>query len=449
MLNKDLFHRLFFLRPRPPAPPVAPGLYHAMYERNGSYTRFHLRVDRDGSGMLIANAATATRLSPTGVVIARSLLDGATDESIVRTLASHFRGATPDMMQRDIQRVRDLITRLATPGDSYPILNFEDAALSPYAAQLIAPWQATVPLCPPDQMLPLLRRLWEVGIPHVTVLVPPAPDTDALLQAIERAEDIGMIAGVRGRGGDLHPATLIRDLALAGVDYITVLYASAQADIHDALCGAGDHAAATRVIATTQQYEVCPVSEVPLVETTLPGLPTTFTSLSALGVVDVSVVAIAAPKEITVAADRSGALAASALIQVATQVEERSHAAQVRAIWQPPVLRNPTLLLASQVQTGPRCSGEVAIRVEPYGDVLPSRGAYVSVGNILRDSWETIWQHPAFRAYRERVEAPTRCNVCPGLAICAADCPAELGSWTQGYLAHFDEYGDIYPRMNE
>jgi MoaA/NifB/PqqE/SkfB family radical SAM enzyme len=31
--------------------------------------------------------------------------------------------------------------------------------------------------------------------------------------------------------------------------------------------------------------------------------------------------------------------------------------------------------------------------VEPDGDVLPAQGYNVVLGNLLRDSWESIWDH--------------------------------------------------------
>jgi radical SAM protein with 4Fe4S-binding SPASM domain len=100
-------------------------------------------------------------------------------------------------------------------------------------------------------------------------------------------------------------------------------------------------------------------------------------------------------------------------------------------MWNPPVQRVPDLPLADQVMKGPRCSGDVAVRVEADGTVIPPRGPYENAGNILQDSWDTIWNHEVFRIYRERVEAPTHCDICPGLVICAADCPREPAGWAQ------------------
>jgi radical SAM protein with 4Fe4S-binding SPASM domain len=110
-------------------------------------------------------------------------------------------------------------------------------------------------------------------------------------------------------------------------------------------------------------------------------------------------------------------------------VEEEADEAQVAYIWQPPVARDPALPLVEQVRQGPRCAGDVAIRVESDGTIIPPRGPRQAAGNLLTQSWEAIWNHPAFRQYRERVEAPTRCQLCPGMAICAADCPVEPRGW--------------------
>ena len=124
---------------------VPPGLYHAMQGSEGQYTRFHLRVERDGQGMLTANAHAAARLSPTGVLIVKGLLDGQTEPQILAQLKRRFRGASEATMSSDIAGVHALIEQLGSPGDSYPVFNLEDAAISPYDTALIAPLQASLP----------------------------------------------------------------------------------------------------------------------------------------------------------------------------------------------------------------------------------------------------------------------------------------------------------------
>ena len=424
MQLKEIIKRLVIPQPPGSKPEIDPGLYHYVRQADGMYTRFHLRVEPDGRGLLLANASASARLSPTGVLIAKELLDGIEQGQVLSDLEAGYRGASRETMQKDVERVDRLIRRLGNPEDNYPIVNLEDAAVSPYEARLMAPLEANIPLASPDKLVPIIDRLWEVAIPHVTFLLPENPDGDYLIRVVERAEDLGLIAGVRGRATDLGQDNLVRALALAGIDHITVVYASADPAVHDALLGAGDHAHLEAVIRAIQENEIAPVAEIPLVEQTLAGLEATLAALQALGEHNYSFFAIATDND-----NRSGALPAAAMPQTAARVEELANQMDVRFIWQPPVEREPTLSLARQVQQGPRCSGDVSVRIEPNGDVIPPRGPYQSAGNILTHEWVRIWNNHAFRSYRERVESPTRCDECPGLAICAADCPRKRAGW--------------------
>lgn len=426
---KDWLKRLFtFERPTAP-PPIEPGLYHAMKEAEGMYTRFHLRVEGDGSGMLIANATAAAQLTPTGVVIVKALLEGKSEAEILDALQRRFSGATDTMMREDVARVQSLIQQIVEPGDTYPVFNLEDASISPRSAQLIAPLQAAVPLAASEKLVPIIDRLWDVGIPHATFWVPPSPDADALVRVVERAEDLGMIAGVRGRASDLLAGSLLPDLWQAGLDHATVIYASDDPEIHDALCGDGDHEAALEVLDWLEKEQLSAVAEVPLTYETMGTLYDTIETLLGRGADNLSFVAFASlDPEV---AEENGIFHAGAMVQVATTVEETADQNQARFMWNPPLEIDPTTSLADQVQAGPRCSGDVAVRVESDGSVIPPRGPSLSAGNLLNDAWDDIWNHEVFRIYRERVEAPTRCDICPGLTICAAACPREPEGWAR------------------
>ncbi|MGC9467969.1 MAG: SPASM domain-containing protein [Anaerolineae bacterium] len=426
---KEWLRRLLTFERVDATPPVEPGLYHMMQETESGFARFHLRVENDGSGILIANAMAAARLTASGVVIAKGLLRGQTEAEIIAALKQHFSGTDTDRLRTDIAKVRGLIEQIKAPGDTYPVFNLEDAAVSPYSAELIAPLQASLSLAEPTVISPLLDRLWEVGIPHVTFLAPSRFDPKHLIQAVERAEDLGMIAGVRARASDIQDEGFLADLRQAGVDHVTFLFAANDPEIHDALCGEGDLAAACSVLDWLERYQISAVAEVPLTQTTLDQLGETVETLIAKGADNLSFVAYATIDPDVATAD--GIFTSDGMAQVATTVEETANMAQARFIWDPPVQRDPTRPLREQVLDGPRCSGDVAVRVEPTGEVIPPRGPYHSAGNLLHESWDAIWNAPVFRRYRERVEAPTRCEVCPGLAICAADCPRDPHGWAQ------------------
>jgi radical SAM protein with 4Fe4S-binding SPASM domain len=396
---------------------------------DGAYTRFHLRVDPGGSGLLLANASAALHLSPSGVVIAKGLLDDLKEEAIIAQLKGYFRGATKEEMDADLERVAAMIAALVAPGDHYPVLNLEDSAISPFDATLMAPFQADVAVSSSPDLAPILNNLWRANIPHVTFLAQPEVDHDALVRAIERAEDLGMIAGVRSRATDLDQPSLLNDMALAGLDHCCLLFIAADDAVHDAVCGSGDYATALALFESIQANEVAPVAEVPLFGSTIAALESTLDRLQQIEVTNVNFLVIAAENDMP-AEQRSDGLLASSLPQVADLVEEMAAEMDVRFIWQPPVRRDPALTIPEQVRLGPRCTADVSIRVETNADVIPPRGPNIAAGNLLRDDWEKIWANAAFVRYRERVELPTRCEECPGLAICAADCPREPAGWS-------------------
>jgi radical SAM protein with 4Fe4S-binding SPASM domain len=404
---------------------ITPGLYHYQREVDGSFTRFHLRVDANGNGLLLANASAAARLHVSGVIIAKGLLENDQEPVIVDRLLRSFRMVTPQQAAEDVGRVREIVSTLEQPGDNYPIVNLADPSFSPEIAPLDLPLSADVPLAEPERLLPILDRLWELGIPHVTLIAGDEPNAAALIRVVERAEDLGLIAGVRARGSELVQGTLVKDLARAGVDHVDVLYLSAQPQIHDALAGAGDHQQAVRVLAEVHQNEVCPVAEIALVESTSAVIEETLESLAPLGVTNAAFFAVA------MAEGRSpgGALPAGELLQVARLVEESAEESQVRYLWYAPVRFHLGGSLPREVRGGPRCSGDHAIRVEADGAVIPARGPARSAGNLLTDPWEKIHRNRVFREYRARVEADTHCDDCPGLAICAADCPRDPAGW--------------------
>jgi len=76
MMEKNWFRRLFSLKPRLRVEAIAPGLYHSMRQADGTYTRFHLRVEPDGSGMLLAFPHVTASIFPGWVFNVATLVHG-------------------------------------------------------------------------------------------------------------------------------------------------------------------------------------------------------------------------------------------------------------------------------------------------------------------------------------------------------------------------------------
>ncbi|MBL6961610.1 MAG: SPASM domain-containing protein [Anaerolineales bacterium] len=64
--------------------------------------------------------------------------------------------------------------------------------------------------------------------------------------------------------------------------------------------------------------------------------------------------------------------------------------------------------------------------VEPDGAVLPCQSYYKPVGNLLHDSWDSIWNHKLSTQLRERMALPEKCGGCDLLAECGGGCPLQF-----------------------
>ncbi|MGQ9731953.1 MAG: hypothetical protein ACUVX8_11870 [Candidatus Zipacnadales bacterium] len=406
----------------------APGIYHFTHLENEFPVRLHLRVDPDRRGLLLANAAEAAHLSPVGVLMVHAVLEGYDDPQIIEKVRANFHGSTVKQVTADLSQVRRLITELLTPDDNFPITNFGTAAQTPDERRLSAPFQAYIPQGPSQQVEPILQKLWEVGVPHVTLLrVPERPATE-IVRAVECAEDIGMIAGVRTVAHWLNGKDL-RAAAMAGLDFLTLVLAAVDAQEHEALLGPGDHGAFIQSIAICHEMELCPVAQVPLTEGNVDRLDEIIEFACSQDIRNFTFFAVAClDGEETHHA--VGALPARTLPQVAVLITECAEEAGARFLWAPPVRFDREKTLADHIAAGPRAGGDVAIRVEIDGTVYPPRGELEPCGNLLQDAWSTIWEHDAFTRYRETVEAPRRCAECPDLVICDAGCVKDPRGWS-------------------
>mgnify|MGYP005835103045 CR=1 FL=1 len=409
------------------APAIAPGLYHYVRAPDGMPTRFHLRVDQNGSGVLLANATAAARLRPSGVIIAKGLLDREPPEALVARLRRAYRGADAAHLAADVEAVRRLIAELEAPGDNYPILNLFEPIAGCGDALLDKPLSADVPLGKPAVIEPILRRLWDLGIPHVTLLVGSEPDEKSAIRAVELAEDLGMIAGVRGHGLALARREFIARLAGAGLDHLDVYCLSCDRGVHDSLAGEGDQEAVIRAMQAARKNEVCVVATIVLLPQTLPVVERTIEALVARDVSNAAFLAVATADPQHAAT----AVQADALFQAARLVEESAERHNVRMIWYPPVRFAPDRPLLDQVFAAPRAAGDHAIRVEWDGTVLAARGPRVAAGNLLADDWEQIRAGAVWRAYLRLVESSEHCDACPGLVCRPIDCPRNPARWAE------------------
>ncbi len=437
---------------------LRPGLTHYRLERNGQWVRYHLRVENNGQALLLVAAAEAVRLTRSGAIAAFGVLEGKSDEEISRDLANSQYAASI------IADVRKMIAELGTPNKRYPVFNLTDPLDDTNPSGLIAPFQADIVLGNWETTKPCLDALWQAGIPHVRFIgadpreLDPnvfnhseldhrqfnASRIDALCKAVQYAEDIGMIAGLRMRASSLlHVApdseqSVLDRVAELGLDYIAVPW-GVEAALHDRLFGEGDYDHLWKGIRRADHWELTSVLEVGLFRENVQMFDDQLDKAVEQGVQNVEVFALATTDtsqgDKAVDADKAvwcTPFEPQNMRQLASWVEDLADDRQVRVIWLPPLTsRRPMTceVLSQLVKSGPRTSGDVSIRVRHDGQVIASHGPVQPVGRVQLNAWPQLWNHPNFYEFREVIDRNPGCSECSRMAICAVRCPADPAGW--------------------
>ena len=115
-----------------------------------------------------------------------------------------------------------------------------------------------------------------------------------------------------------------------------------------------------------------------------------------------------------------------ALPEILQEVIDSAERNELRFIWYTPTQYckfNPVEMNLGMKQC---TAGKFNMCIEPNGDVLPCQSYYEPVGNVLRDDWDKIWNHPLLVSIRKREYLMDKCCECEELILCGGGCPLEV-----------------------
>ena len=364
--------------------PLKPGMYHWMAPADAPIPyRLHLRVEEEGTSILIVNAATVLHLNPTATAHALQLIEGTSEESAAEAVANRYRVSRRRAL-KDQRELREQIITLATIPDVDPVVFLGMDRAEPYAEHPSAPYRLDLALtyrCDPDGTIdPLARRrvdremtttewkqiittAWEAGIPHITFTGGEPTLRIDLRDLIAFAEEIGQVTGLLTDGRRLADVTDLESFAHAGLDHILVALV-----VDDPTSMQGLKNALASDIFTAVHLTLTP-KIVGMVNKTLEEL------------VEVGVPAI------SLSASESTEKMAEGL----SEAREYAASLDLDLIWDLPAPYSTTNPIALELDVPPVGAGRAWLYVEPDGDVLPAQGMNLVLGNFLRDPWLDIW----------------------------------------------------------
>jgi len=364
--------------------PLPEGVYHKQDVQDDKPYRVHLRLQPDGSGSFILNAATVLQLNATAAEYAYHFIHGTEPEQAVKEISSRYR-VSRDIARQDYQDFMDRIETLISTPDLDPVSFLDFERIAPHSADLTSPLRLDCALTyrlradsnadyaptkrvdrelTTDEWRAILDKAWQAGIPNVTFTGGEATLREDLPELIAYAEKNGQVCGLLTDG-----------LKLADKDYLDLLLQTGLDHILFLLQPEDDKSWAVLEIILAEDIFV--TVHLTLKPGTIENAGETLERLAALNVLSLSLTSSDASLADTYDGLRDKAAALGLTLKFDLPV--------------PYSASNPVVYEAQEGAI-PEGAGNAWLYVEPDGDVLPAQGMSESIlGNLLRDEWKTIY----------------------------------------------------------
>jgi radical SAM protein with 4Fe4S-binding SPASM domain len=416
------------------------------YERGNhdERTRIHLRVDENGNGLLLINANRAVHLNATACLMAWLILEEETEDHAVAKLRRGFR-VDAKTARQDLAKIRLQLDELASPNGACPIHDLELDVLPPFSQMPDAPYRMDLaltyrcncdcahcynarsrdhPELETEAWRTIQERLLQIGVPHICYTGGEATLRQDLPELIAHAQDQGQITGLLTNGRRLGDSAYSNALAEAGLDHVQITLESCDEQIHDRMVRApGAWRQTAKGIENALASGLFVMTNTTLLRENAATIENTIDFLAELGVPTVGLNSLiyAGSGEMV-----GSGLPEKELAPLLEVVRSRTDRHGQRLIWYTPTQYchfDPV-----QMELGVKgCTAAMYnMCVEPDGSVIPCQSYYQSVGNILEDEWDSIWNAELSLWLRERRYVPKACKACPILRECGGGCPLSL-----------------------
>lgn len=346
--------------------------------------RLHLRLEKDGSGILIINARTILHLNPTAAELAYHLIQKTSEQEMASLMSKRYRASREQILQ-DYHELMDKIQILIETPDLDPVTYLDFERVEPYSKDLSAPYRIDLALTyhlddendprtsPRDRVKrellteewkAILEKIAAAGVPQVIFTGGEPTIRPDLPDLIAASEDLGMVTGLLTDGLRLTDHEYLNALLNKGLDHIMLLLDPREDQSWEALRDilvANIHCTVHLTLMNPGVKDLYPIVD----------------RLASLHVPDISISA------------RSIDLK-DELHELQLYVASR----HIPLVWDLPVpysCFHPVALEMADSSPIPDGAGNAWLYVEPDGDVLPSQGVVRVLGNLLTDPWEKIW----------------------------------------------------------
>ncbi|MCE5206743.1 MAG: radical SAM protein [Chloroflexi bacterium] len=372
---------IFFTRHKP----VENGIYHYQAPPDAPFPyRLHLRIEKDGEGILLVNASTVLHLNQTATEYAYHLVNQTPEETLAKRISRRY-NISSDQALEDFRDFQNSIQTLIESPDLDPVTFLAFDRATPYSDEILAPYRLDCALTyqtidtegiesaprervarelTTEEWITIIDKAWDAGIPHLIFTGGEPTIRPDLAELIAAAEKNGQVTGLLTSGYRLTEHDYLETLLQNGLDHVMLVLQPDEDYAWEALRDllAADIFVTVHLTISSDNFDVYKAR---------------LDRLTEMGVDNLSL------------STRSKALEGT-LQQVRNEIQYRN----INLVWDLPVpysSLNPVALEMDQDKEYVSGEGRAWLYVEPDGDVLPRQGKAQSLGNLLTDPWSEIW----------------------------------------------------------
>ncbi len=419
----------------------SPGIYHFKQSNHDSKNHIHLRIENDGVGLLMVNAAQAYHLNPSAAAMAFWSLSGNSESDIVSALQKNYQ-IPKKIAQADSLPFLQQLSVITDPQTSCPIceldldmdLPFSKMPSAPYRMDLAVTYRCnndcshcynararSFPELTTNEWFEIIDQLWQLGIPHIVFTGGEPTLRNDLPELIAYAEKKGQITGINTNGRKLANSDYLRTLIAAGLDHIQVTLESVDEEIHDQMVNRkGAWRQTIKGIRNAVNENIYMMTNTTMLKVNVKTIPATLDFLAELNVPTIGLNALIYSGK---GKNVGTGLPETELQELLDCAKEKTSSNNQKLIWYTPTQYCKFNPITNDLGVKSCSAALYNMCIEPDGSVLPCQSYYQPLGNIKYDTWDSIWNHKLSKQLRTRSHLSDKCNQCELLLECGGGCP--------------------------
>jgi radical SAM protein with 4Fe4S-binding SPASM domain len=435
-----------FLRKILRSPAIHQGRYTYRGKDEFKGISLQLRIEPDRRGVMVINANTVLHLNETASAYAYYFMQGLPESHVLKKIQRMYR-VNAAKAKADYEKLVYAISTLARTEKICPMSFLEVEKEEPFTYQYSAPLRMDLALtfkCPNNcihcyaggphetaelstqQWKEVIDRLSQIGVFILTFTGGEPTMREDLPELLQYAQNKGMVTGLITNGRKLKDNAYVKTLEDAGLDFVQVTLESHLPKVHDLITATkGSWKETVSGIKNAVKSQIYVTTNTTLSKYNAPDFLRTIDYLKELGVAAFGCNSLIYSGKAN-AVSQKFALPVEALSELLPKIRDKAQQLELKFLWYTPTqyCRLDPVQLGLGVKS---CTAAmINMCVAPNGDVYPCQSYFESLGNILVDSWENIWNHPLAAQIRSRAYVEPKCKDCSQLQICGGGCPLEL-----------------------